>query len=103
MIRRFERESEIVHCENIFKKFGPLEITNASGLTSSIKLMRHRVSTDIEIMIVGRLVNAHSPQYDRRVIPVATDHAANVVHRNIFPVFISNMLPAGYLFEHQKS
>ena len=37
------------------------------------------------------------------MVPVAADHAADVVDRDVFPGLIADMLPAGDLFEHQQA
>src|SRR6476659_8081979 len=37
------------------------------------------------------------------MIPVATDHLFYVTHRQIFPLLVTNMLPARNLLQHHKS
>ena len=37
------------------------------------------------------------------MIPVAADHAADVINGDQFPGFIANVLPAGNFFQHQKA
>src|SRR5579872_4871105 len=36
------------------------------------------------------------------MIPVASNHTANVVYRNVLPSLIADMLPARYFFKNQK-
>jgi hypothetical protein len=98
----FERPAEIVHGEHVFQKLRFLEVADAAGLARRIQLVRHRIGTGIEVMIVARLVDAHAPQNDRGVIPVAPDHAAHVVHRDVLPGFVANVLPARNFLEHQQ-
>ena len=42
MVRRLQRETEIVHGEDVFEKFGLLEVADASGLAGGIELVRQR-------------------------------------------------------------
>src|ERR1700761_1368124 len=37
------------------------------------------------------------------MIPVAANHAPDVVYRKRLPGFVANVLPAGNLFQHQQS
>ena len=39
MVWRLQRPAEIVHSEDIFQKFGVIQIANAAGLASWIKLV----------------------------------------------------------------
>src|SRR5579864_6212579 len=103
VIRRLQREAEIVHGENIFQEFGFLEIADTARLPGGIELMSQRVRAGIEIVIVARLVDAHSPQNNGGMVPVAADHAAYIVDRDVLPVLIANVLPAGDLFEDQQA
>ena len=68
-----------------------------------IELMRQRVGARVEIVVVPRLVDAHAPQDDGGMIPVAADHAADIVDGDILPGFIADVLPAGNLFQHQQA
>src|SRR5581483_7148852 len=64
MIRRLQRESEIVHGEHIFKKFRFLKISDAVRLSRGIELMGKGVSASVEVVVVPRFVDANSPQDD---------------------------------------
>ena len=103
MVRRLQREAEIVHGEDVFEEFGFLEVADAAGLARRIELVRQRVGARVEIVIVFRFVDAHAPQNDGRMVPVAANHAADVVDGNIFPGFVSDVLPAGNLFENEQA
>ena len=52
MVRRLQRESEVVHGENIFQEFRILEVPDASRLPGWVELMGHRIGARIEIMVV---------------------------------------------------
>src|ERR1700680_1868208 len=54
-------------------------------------------------MIVPGFVDAHTPQNDRRMVPVAPDHAADVVDRKLLPWLIADMLPSRNFFQHQQA
>ena len=103
MVRRLQRKSEIVHGEDVFQEFGFLEVANASGLPRRVELMRERVGARVEIVIVSRFVDAHAPQDDGGMVPVAADHAADIVDGDILPGFVSDVLPAGNLFENEQA
>ena len=54
-------------------------------------------------MIVFGLVDAHAPQNDGGMIPVAANHAADVIDRDQLPGLIADVLPARNLFENQQA
>jgi len=37
------------------------------------------------------------------MIPVASNHAADIVDGDLFPCFIADVLPTGNLFEHEEA
>ena len=65
--------------------------------------MRQRVRAHVEVVIVFRFVDAHAPQNDAGMIPVAANHARDVINRNVLPGLIADVLPAGNLFENEQS
>src|SRR5580700_6886970 len=65
--------------------------------------MGQSVGADVEIVVVLRFIDAHAPEDDRWVIPVATNHASNVVDGNVLPCLVADMLPSGDLFKHKKA
>src|SRR5579871_5423696 len=103
MIRRLQRESEIVHRENVFEKFRPLKISDPAGLPRRIELVRHGIGPRVEIMIIERLVDAHSPQHNRWPVPIAADHPANIVDGQILPCCVTNVLPSRNLFQDKEA
>src|SRR3954452_22155793 len=103
MVRRFQGEAKIVHRKYVFEEFGFLKISDASGLPCGIELMSKRVGSSVEIVVITGFINAHAPQYDGGVIPVAANHSIDVVDRNVLPGFVPDMLPSGDLFQHQQA
>ena len=73
------------------------------GLAGSVQLMRQGVGAGIEVVVVAGLVDAHAPQDDGGVIPVAANHAADVIDGDVLPGKIADVLPAGNLFQNQKT
>src|SRR5947199_257687 len=65
--------------------------------------MGEGIGARIELVIVARLIDAHAPQNDRGVIPVAPNHATDVVERQSLPARIPDVLPAGYFLEHEQA
>ncbi len=103
VIGRLQRETEIVHGENIFEEFRFLEVADAAGLASRVQLVGQRIGADVEVVIVLRLVDAHAPQNDGGMVPVAADHAAHVVDGDQLPRFVADVLPAGNFLQHQQA
>jgi len=52
VVRLQQRPAKVVHRENILEKFRRLEVANASGLSTGIKLASHRIGLRIEVVIV---------------------------------------------------
>ena len=103
MIRRLQRKTEVVHGENIFEKFRLLKVADASGLAGRVQLVGHRVGANIEIVVVFGLVDAHTPQNDGRMVPVAANHAAHVVDGDQFPGLVADVLPSGNFLQHEQA
>ena len=53
MVRRFEREAEIIHREYVFKKFRFLEIANTAGLAGIVECVRERIRSHIEGVVIS--------------------------------------------------
>ena len=53
MVRRFEREAEIIHREYVFKKFRLLEIANTPGLPRIVERVRERIRSHIEGVVIS--------------------------------------------------
>src|SRR5215469_12826359 len=103
MIGWLQRKTEVVHGEHVFEKLRFLKITNAARLPRGVELMRDGVGACIEVMIIPRLVDSHTPQDDRGMIPVASDHAAHVVDGNILPGLVSDVLPSWNFLEYEQT
>ena len=103
VVRWFERPAEVVHGEDVFEKFGVIEVANAAGRPAGVELVRYRVRPHVEVVIVLRLVDPHAPGDDRRMVPVAANHTRDVVDRDVLPGQRPDVLPAGNLLQHQQS
>src|SRR5215469_16013068 len=103
MIRGLERETEVVHGEDVFEEFRFLEVADSARLAGGIELMRECVGAGVEIVIVARLVDANSPQNNGGAIPVAANHSPDIIDRDVLPVFVANVLPTGDLFQHKQA
>ena len=68
-----------------------------------VQQMCQFVRTRIEIVIILRFVDPHPPQNDRGMIPIAPDHFPDVANRDVLPLQVPDVLPAGDLFENQQS
>ena len=99
-----KRKAEIVHGEYVFEQFRFVEVANAAGLAGRYRAAwASGVGARIKIVVVLRFVDAHAPQNDGGMIPVAADHPPHVAHRQILPGFVADVLPAGDLFEDQQA
>ena len=65
--------------------------------------MRESVGAGVEVVVVPGLVDAHTPEDDGGVVPVAADHAAYVIDGDVLPGLVADVLPAGDLFEHEQA
>ena len=62
-----------------------------------------RIGFDVEIVVIGAFVDAHTPEDDGGMIPVLQHHLPGVLNGLLLPVFVTDMLPAGDLRKHQQS
>src|SRR5580698_837043 len=65
--------------------------------------MGQGIRTGVEVAVVLGFVDADSPENDRRMIPIAANHAENIVYRNILPRSVADVLPARYFFQDEKA
>ena len=103
VVGRPQRKAEIVHGEDVFEQFGVVQVAYAAGLARIVERVRQRVGARVEVVIVDGFVDAHAPQDDRGVVPVAPDHAGDIIHGRILPRLIADVLPPRNLFEHQQA
>src|SRR5580704_3994487 len=103
VIRRFERPAKVVHGKDVLEELRLLKLTNPPRLARWIKLVSHGVGSRVEVVIVARLVYTHAPKNNRGMVPVATNHAADVIDRDVLPRMIADVLPARNLFEHKQA
>src|SRR6266478_3352755 len=78
-------------------------MADAARGPSRIEAVCQGIGTLVEIVIVSRFVDSNAPQDDAGMIPVAADHAADVIDRDLLPGFVADMLPAGNLFQNKES
>ncbi len=100
---RLQGKTEIVHGKDVFEEFGFLKIANAAGGAGGIEAVGEGVSADIEIVVVARFVDAHAPEDDAGMIPIAADHAADVVDGDELPRLVADVLPAGNFLEDEET
>ena len=82
MMGRLQGKTKIVHGENVFEEFRLLEVADATSGPGGVEAMSQSVGADVKIVIVARFINTHATEDDAGVIPVAADHAANVINGN---------------------
>ena len=73
------------------------------SLSCWIQFMCHAVCFPVKCVIIPGLVDPHTPQDHRRMIPILLYHVFYVFDRLFFPVFIPDVLPARYFRKDQKS
>ena len=95
--------AEVVHGVHVFQQLAVFDVAHATGLAGGVQAAGHRVGAGVEVVVVLRLVDAHAPDDDGGVVPVALDHAAHVLHRLVLPGLAADVLPARNLFKHQQA
>src|SRR6266702_1772403 len=103
MVRRLQRKSEVVQCEDVLEKLRAPKGTDAARLPRRIELVGRAVGAGVELMIVRGFIDPDAPEHDRRMIPVTADHAPDVVDRQILPRGISYVLPTGYFLQNEQA
>ena len=53
-------------------------------------------------MIILAFVDANAPDDDGRMVPVAGDHAPDILDAFVLPAFAADMLPARHFLKNQK-
>ena len=66
------------------------------SLSCWIQFMCHAVCFPVKCVIIPGLVDPHTPQDHRRMIPILLYHVFYVFDRLFFPDFIPDVLPARY-------
>ena len=103
MIGRLQWEAEVVHGEDVFEEFGFLEVADAAGRSRGIEAMSEGIGADVKVVVVARFVDTHAPENDAGMIPVAANHAVDVVDGDELPSFVTNVLPSGDFFEDEQA
>ena len=95
--------AEVIDGVHVFQQLAVFDVAHATGLAGAVQAARHGVGAGVEVVVVLRLVDAHAPDDDGGVVPVALDHAAHVFHRLVLPSLATDVLPARDLFKHQQA
>ena len=103
VVGRLQGETEIVHGENVFEEFGFLEVADAAGGAGGVETVSEGVGAYVEIVVVAGFVDARAPQDDAGMIPVAANHAADVIDGDFLPRLVADVLPAGNFFEDEQA
>ena len=61
------------------------------------------VGAQVKVVVIRGLVDTNAPEDDRWVVPVAADHAADVIDGGLLPWFGAGVLPARNLFKEEKT
>lgn len=99
MVWGLQGPAEVVHGEDVFEELGLLEVADAAGLALLVEGVREGVGAGVEVVVVARLVDADAPEDYGGVVPVAPDHAADVIDGDILPGLVADVLPTGNLFK----
>src|SRR5580692_1858127 len=51
MVRRLQRETEVVHGKYVFKKFRFLEVADAASLAQIVESVRKRIGSRVEVVV----------------------------------------------------
>ena len=94
---------KIVISIDVLQQMAFLNSPDTAGRSRGIQLMCHGIGLFVKRIIIRGFIDPYTPQNNRRMIAVLTDHVLCIDHRLCFPGVISNMLPAGKLCEDQKS
>ena len=94
---------KIVISIDVLQQMTFLNSPDTAGRSHGIQLMCHGIGLFVKRIIIRGFIDPYTPQNNRRMIAVLTDHVLCIDHRLCFPGVISNMLPAGKLCEDQKS
>ena len=98
-------EAEVVASEDVFEELavvGPAG-ADAAGLAGGVECACEVVGAGVEVVVVGAFIDADTPKDDRGVVPIAANHAANVVDCDVLPGEVADVLPAWDFFEDEKA
>ena len=96
-------EDEVVHRVNVLEHLAVGDEADPARLPGRIERMGEAIGLDVEVVTVLQLVDPHPPQDDRGMVPVARDHAADVLDRLGLPRVAADVLPAGNLLEDEQA
>lgn len=85
---------KIVVGVNVFQKMTLFHSTDTAGLSRIIQGMCRGIGSLVKSIIVLRLVDAHAPKDNGRMIAILHDHVFDIFHCLILPSLTTDMLPA---------
>ena len=94
---------EVIEGVDVLQEAALFEVAHAAGRAGRVERVRRGVGALIERVVVLRLVDAHAPEDDRRMVAVLAHHVLGVAHDLLLPFFVAEVLPAGDLGEHQQA
>ena len=68
-----------------------------------IKFMSNLVSDFVEYIVILAFIYSYTPQEDRRMVAILSDHFPCHSDSMLLPGIIADMLPARYFGEYQQS
>ena len=97
----FERNTKIIDGEDVFEQLGVSVVADAAGLACGVQGVSECVGAHVEVVVVGGLIDADTPEDNGGVIPIAANHAANIVDGDLLPRFRTDVLPTRDFFEDE--
>ena len=94
---------EVVVGVDIFQQIAFFNKPDAGGGTAGIQLPGSLVRQPVQFIVILAFVDAHAPQDDAGMVPVLQHHLPGIFHSLIFPVSVTDVLPAGDLGEYQQA
>ena len=94
---------KVVEGVHILLKFAACGAADAAGLARRVKAVRRFICAAVKGAAVRRFVDADAPENDGRMVVVAQDHFLDVLHGNILPRLVADVLPAGNFFKDQQA
>src|SRR5215472_2523768 len=95
----------VVECKYIFLPillpiFAGSRCHRSGVRTGIIEGFRQCGGTAVQRNIVCRFIRAHTPDDDRRMIPIAQYHLADIANQKFLPRLVTEITPAGNLFPY---
>ena len=94
---------KVIESIDVLKQGAFLQISYSTGLPSRIQAMCCLIGPVVKRIIVLRFIDPHTPQDNRRMIPVLQYHFFCVLHSLLLPFLSSHILPARNFCKYQKA